>query len=254
MKKIYIFLILYILLNLHMLRNVSFSGYLIALSLSYVPVLIYCFSKIWNIKIRNISFWLFLFFLTGLGASVSTFMDYGRAAGAYATGRYFLTMPMVIIAYFFITTPKDVKKTLMLFCVIVMLGAATIPMQYIVGPVSWFSEPGERAAITRYASLLGSLTAAGSMIPIAIFVSLVLRIRRLLKSVLIAGLSLGAILTLQKAALLGIPLAVGLYLLFIKKMRLNAGAGWQAVWEQPSLPPDPDSWKPPPAGGRHCCA
>ena len=221
MKKLQIYFLLYILLNLHLLRNISFKSYIFVLSLIYFPILVYCFSNIWIIEIKWIAVWYSLFFLSGLWAAMSTFLGYGSPAAAYATGRYFMTMPMVIIAYLFITTPKDVKKTLMLFCVIVMLGAATIPMQYIVGPISWFSEPGERAAITRYASLLGSLTTAGSMIPIAIFVSLVLRIRRLFKSILIAGLSLGAILSLQKAALLGIPLAVGLHLLFIKKMRIK---------------------------------
>lgn len=220
MKKVTIFLWLYILLNLHLLRNLSLGGYLAALSLVYIPVVLYGLSRLTAVRGGRVAVWFLLFLATALWASVNTFVDYGIIAGAYASARYFLVMPMAFAAYSLLPNEASVRKVLLAFCFIVLIGALTIPLQYMIGPIPWFPEPGERANVTRYASMLGSLTVAGNVIPYAIFTALVLRMNKALKISLIFMLLICAVLTLQKAALLGIPLAIGVYLLYVSKRKL----------------------------------
>jgi hypothetical protein len=214
MKKSAVFFLLYFLLNLHLLRNLSLYGYLGVLALVYLPVLLYCVDKFPVIKIRKIGVWFLFFLLASFWPVFITFADYGFVAGAYATIRYFLTIPLVLAAYFMVSSYGNMYRLLTLFSVIVVIGSLTLPLQYLIGPISWFAEPSERANIVRYASILGSLTSTGSLIPIAFFSVLFLQTKKLLRYGMIFGLIICAIFTLQKAALLGIPLAVVVYLIY----------------------------------------
>jgi len=220
MKKVTLFLWLYTLLNLHLLRNVSLTGYVVTLALIYIPVMAYCLSRLTTVKMGKIALWFLLFLVTALWASIITFTNYGIAAGAYASVRYFLTMPMALVAYLLLPSEASIRKVLLVLCFIVLVGVLTIPLQYVIGPIPWFAEPGERANMTRYASILGSLPVAGGVIPYAVLAALVLRMNKLIKATLVFLLFICAVLTLQKAALLGIPLAVGVYLLYVRKRKL----------------------------------
>ena len=217
MKKADLFLGLYILLNLHILRNLSLVGYFTVLALVYIPVIVYCLLHFASIKLSRIALWLLLYFVTALWPSIVTFIDYGINTGVYATVRYFLSLPMALAAFWLLSYEKNMRSMLRLFCSIVLLGLLTIPLQYATGPISWFAEPGERAGVIRYASLLGSLTVAGGVIPFAVLVALVSHIKPMWKVLLLCGLGLGAIFTLQKAALLGIPLAVCVYIVYQRR-------------------------------------
>jgi hypothetical protein len=218
-KRSVLVLLPYLWLNLHLLRNISLIGYLLILALVYVPALIYCFSEMRRVKATWIAIWFVLFLVSSLSASLATFLDYGIDAGIYATARYFLAMPMILITYVLLRTETEMRKVLLLFCIVVLLGSLTIPLQYAVGPITWFAESSERAGIVRLASLLGSLTAAGNVIPVAVYVALVLRLSKPAKLVLVTGLVISGLLTLQKAALLGIPLAIGMYLVYLGRQK-----------------------------------
>jgi len=214
MKKLNLFVLLYILLNLHMLRNISLVGYLAILAFVYIPIMLYCLPRFMNVRLGPVGHWFVLYFITALWSALVTFMDYGINVGVYASVRYFMTMPIALAAFWFLPNEHSMRKMLWMFCLIVLIGLLTIPLQYVVGPIAWFAQPGGRAGMVRYSTLLGNLTAAGGVVPYAIFITLVLQLNPFLKVLLLGGLCVGAVLTLQKSALLGIPLALGVYIVY----------------------------------------
>lgn len=219
-KKQTLFSVLFVLLNLHLLRNVSFVGYVSVLSFLFFAGLVYSLPRFLSIQSGAAECFLLFFLATSIWPAIVTFLDYGPVAGVYAMGRYFLTIPMAVVAVSLIRQDGDIEGVLWMFCIIVGLGLATIPLQYVIGPISWFAEPGYRANTVRYSSMLGSLTVAGNVVGFAILIVLALLDTSIKKVFLVSALVLGGLLTLQKAALMGIPLAVALYL-FIRRRSVS---------------------------------
>lgn len=94
-----------------------------------------------------------------------------------------------------------------LFALFLSISALSIPYQWAFGPISWFAEASERAGFVRYASLVGSLTSFGAMVGIGLLISLVVfrgAPRLLLTTTILAG----AVLSLQKAALANVVVAI----------------------------------------------
>lgn len=172
------------------------------------------------IDITGIS--LLIYFLTGGISAIYTIYGYGLESGLYASIRYFLTMPLVIVAFASIRDERQMELFLKFFVTIIAIGAFTVPLQFIIGPVSWFSEPSERAGLVRYASLFGSLTPIGIVAPIAFFLLLSLNMSKYGKIVLGAMLVIGMVLSLQKSAFFGFICSILVYLLiYSKKIRLK---------------------------------
>ena len=229
------FLLLFLLLNLHLVRNISLVGYMAGVVLLYFVV--FASGKIPYIDLAHlgsVSTWILLFFSTGLWAAAMTFWYYGLSAGAYATSRYFLTVPLVVASYNIMRTNNAMRTIMISYVVFVTLAAMTSPLQYLIGPISWFADPSERANMTRYGSLFGSLTSAGIVIPMGYYLTLVLRIRPTLKLILVLCLVFTSLFTLQKAVLVGMLLATLLYLMWIDfrtllKMLAFTGLG-SLIW------------------------
>jgi hypothetical protein len=219
MNKLAFVYLSYIIINLHTLRNVYFVGYATFLVFAYTTSCLYCLSRFKIIRIGPIAVWLGLFLISAFWASLVTTFDYGMEVGVYSTARYFFAIPMTLIGYVLLERDTDVRKFLILFCCVVLFGSLTIPFQYFIGPIWWFSEPSERAGMVRYASLLGSLTVAGGVIPYAFYTALMLKINRFYRTILLMVLVVCACLTLQKAALVGLLMAVGLYILHQDKRK-----------------------------------
>lgn len=220
MKKIRVFLLLYVLLNLHVARNLSLGGYLLVLLPVYAVVILASGEDLLSARVGKVGQWYFLFVASAMWASLITFLDYGLVEGAYSAVRYFLTMPMACVAYWACSNPKSAKGVLLAFCYIVLLGSLTIPLQYLLGPIHWVTEPGVRANMVRYASMLGSLTITGTVLPYAVLIALTLHINKFMKISLVVALIICSAFTFQKAALVGIPLAILLYLCYDREHRI----------------------------------
>lgn len=82
-----------------------------------------------------------------------------------------------------------------------VLAALSLPAQYVTGAISWFAESSERAGTERFGSLAGSLTVYGNLVGALIFIALVRRGNFLLGAALTLIILVGAVSSLQKAAL-----------------------------------------------------
>ncbi len=83
--------------------------------------------------------------------------------------------------------------------------------------MSWFADPGERAGIFRYGSLLGALPVIGAALPLALFATLMLEMTWITRSIFLILLFLGTLLSLSKGAVAGAALAIVLFLILSTK-------------------------------------
>jgi hypothetical protein len=87
------------------------------------------------------------------------------------------------------------------------LAALSLPLQFVVGPISWFSESFERVGVERFGSLAGSLTTFGNIVGTAAFIA-AMRVRKIHYLIFIISLlMLAAVLSLQKAAVASLGIA-----------------------------------------------
>ncbi len=157
------------------------------------------------------------------------FMYSGEVASASNVMR-FLT-PFVVTGILLLSriAERDVARISSVFLVVVVLAALSIVYQVLFGPVSWFAEPGERAGLQRYASLLGSLTVYGVAAPIALLCA-ARYVRSATAFSLIALLLLvTGVMSLQKAFVAGLVIALPFCLLLRGRRGVSglavAGAG-----------------------------
>lgn len=118
----------------------------------------------------------------------------------------FIIPVILVIAY----TPNI--RSFDMFCMLWLgfatLAALSLPLQFIVGPISWFSESFERVGVSRFGSLAGSLTTFGNMVGTAVFIA-VIRFRKFHYIILIVLiLMLATVLSLQKAAIGSLAIAL----------------------------------------------
>ena len=188
----------------------------------YVPLTVLSLPRVLaTLRFRPISLWFSLFLGTAILSALITTADFGWSAAAYASVRYFLTVPLVFVAYAFIDSESKMRRVLRAYVIFVTFALLTIPLQYVTGPISWFAEPSERANLIRYGSLLGSLTGAGSVVPFVLLIALLLEWKTSTKLIILGSILVSTVLSLQKAAILGIGLAIGTYFLLtgVKKVK-----------------------------------
>jgi hypothetical protein len=112
-------------------------------------------------------------------------------------------------------TGKNYRAVQRLLAAYAMVCALTLAYQWVAGPISWFADSSARAGTARYASLAGSLTAYGGIVAPTLFVAL--RMRTLWGRWLRGAIIVGALLSLQKASIVGVPLAYATDYLFKRK-------------------------------------
>ena len=126
------------------------------------------------------------------------------------TGVIRLASPFVAMIAFALSLRSltDLRNVALVFVAVVLMASGSIFVQVLTGPISWFAESSERAGLPRYASLLGSLTAFGVAAPFA----LICLARYARSSVVFwsgtSVLLVAAAMSLQKAALLGVAIAI----------------------------------------------
>lgn len=104
---------------------------------------------------------------------------------------------------------QSIDRPLLVFVLFYLLAAFSIVWQYQYGAVDFFAEASERAGGARYSSLVGSLTAYGGLVGLAILSSLYLTKKKpLLALVLLVILSIGAFLSLQKSSIVSVIISI----------------------------------------------
>ena len=122
-----------------------------------------------------------------------------------------LLMPLLSYIFFnFLDTQKDYKNILFVILICFSLGALSLLYQFLFEPIDWFAQSATRSILTRYSSILGSLTVFGTIAGyffILIFGPSRLIKNSLLRLIFLFFLLIGVAISLQKTALFTLALA-----------------------------------------------
>lgn len=189
---------------LHLARNISTAYYFVWLSAVAAFIIFWVRSGKLEAK-RN------LFFLVIIGLFLySCILSYywSNSFGDPTIG--ILRLGFIIPAVLCISYTQT-NRAFDAFCLLwlgfVILAALSLPLQFVVGPISWFSESFERVGVERFGSLAGSLTTFGNIVGTAAFIA-AMRVRKIHHLIFIISLlMLAAVLSLQKAAVASLGIA-----------------------------------------------
>lgn len=199
------FAIVFIVVNLHVLRNVVPVPYLALYALITLWVLNRALVRFTRGPTARLGLPLAWIATAGIGF-VSTLAISGGSTAAYGLVRYLFAFPVLLAFFAYTQSRRDLKNHIRTMCAFFAVGALSVPMQYLTGPVTFFAAASERAGLDRYASLFGSLTALGVAAGSYIALSQALRPRATILSVL--AISFGGIVSLSKAAIANIALGL----------------------------------------------
>jgi hypothetical protein len=107
---------------------------------------------------------------------------------------------------------------------VVLLAALSIFYQVLNGPIEWFADSSERAGVQRFSSLLGSLTTFGTAAPIALLVAARYVHKSGIFCIVAAILLVASVMSLQKAALGGLLVALPFVMMLVRRRTLLMGS------------------------------
>lgn len=233
------FALVFVIVNLHVLRNVAAAPYLAVYALVTLWVLNRAIVKVnrrQGLSLGLPATWV----ITATIGFLSAIAISGIGAATYGLVRYLFAIPILLGLIAYTESRHDLVNHIRTMCAFFAIGALTVPLQYITGPITFFAAASERAGLERFASVFGSLTALGVAAGSYIALSQALRPRITILSTL--AISIGGVASLSKAAianiLLGLAslLAVGgrQVLRLVTTLAIVIAAGYFAV-EQSSL-------------------
>jgi hypothetical protein len=202
---------LLVLMQLHLLRNVTVFFLVFYIFFSFVVIL---FSKYRRDLFAG---GVILFFISGYSLinTLAVYLvhhEYGDPL--LGISRFFYSAPVFLLLY---AKGFDKEYALRFLLWFGLFAAASLPYQIAFGEIGWFAEPGERAGLIRYSTLLGSLTVFGAVAgPLILLNHYFFENSILFKSLNNILITAGAILSLQKSAVISLIIA----LMILVKYRL----------------------------------
>lgn len=199
------FAIVFLVVNLHILRNVALVPYLASYAMTCAWVATRLVGKPPIVRLGMPALWVGL----ALCGFITTTAISGYSASTFGLVRFLFAFPVFLALLAFTDHPDDIRDHMRTMVVVFALGSLTVPLQFVTGPIGFFAADAERAGVDRFASIFGSLTslgvAAGSYLALSYGLSSLLRLFTAL------AISVGGIASLSKAAIanIGIGLASG---------------------------------------------
>ncbi|TFD29189.1 hypothetical protein E3T27_00190 [Cryobacterium lyxosi] len=208
----------FVIVNLHLLRNLSLPLYL----LFYAPVALHVSNQFvvafvnrsQNVKVGPVFVWLTLAGL-GLLTSLAVISPSGAFSGL---SRFLFSVPILLALYLYTDGLSDLKKHVHTYVVFFVIAAMTVPLQFFIGPVPWFADASTRAGLDRYSSLLGSLTSIG--ISVGAYAVLTQAFSPSRRWILVLLIALPAAVSLNKSAIANVALAA-LLLIYLNRASLS---------------------------------
>ncbi|WP_155888374.1 hypothetical protein [Cupriavidus sp. WS] len=186
----------------HLLRNLS-PIYFVALMLVILVFMTVSYANRHEAN-QDPCFWLLL--LLWIFASIVTIaVEPSYDNSIIGLIRFWSVMPLIFACM--TMGAGEVDRKIKWFVIFYVIASLSYPLQYLIGPIEWFAEPSERAGVERFAALTGSLTSYGSSVGIAsigAFGFFSFPVALCLFIIFI----IGGILSLQKAALANLALAL----------------------------------------------
>lgn len=210
--------------QLHLLRNVS-PVYFLAFLGSFISALWFVLYR-WRLTsdIEKIAiYFLLAIFLTPMftmlaGVVAGKYNGFGEVA--VGVSRTIFSLPIYLVILALPSHRESINKLLLTVALITLVAALSIPYQFIFGPVEWFADSSERSGLARYASLFGSLTALGLVSGYGILAAIMSIRTTAFSAAVITGIVMGAVLSLQKAAIVNMLIAL-LIVPFIKTIQVK---------------------------------
>lgn len=203
-------LVLLAMYQFHLLRNLT-PLYFVFLGSCLALFLLYFISNLKIIRFEPIGF--FVFGCLAYASIISFFYTDSYGDPLIGIFRLWVAAPMILIAI--VLARFSIFMSINIIIFVFALAALSYPWQYVFGGIAWFAESSERAGGLRFASLIGSLTAYGGLVGIPMLASMI-NMRGVLRVIVVSLLFIGALMSLQKAALANVALA------FIFAVWLNA--------------------------------
>lgn len=189
---------------LHLLRNFSIL-YFITLGSFIVAIFLVRLQQPIITSKANIQ--LFVIFTLWIYASTIAIAQQSQINESPLIGLFRLWSVFPLIYASAVLAMQPIQERMRLFVVFYLIAALTFPLQYTIGPIDWFAESSERAGAERFASLTGSLTSFGISLGVAGVAALCFLPRSVAVGAFVL-LTLGGLLSLQKAAVANIVLAL----------------------------------------------
>ena len=206
----------------HVTRNLSSFYFLMYFSLVFVIVFLSVNKR--KIRVNNPPIFLLytLFLVFSLWVSYWSFIFDPNVSFALTLSRLFFVTLIPLILIMVELKDKDFETALKLFVLVVVVGSLSYFYQYFFGAISWFNNVGEpRGGLVRFSSSLGSLTTYGVAVGIALYATYAVSFNKKTKFIIFIILLLGALLSMQKAALLNAVIAfIFIFISFKYKVNL----------------------------------
>ena len=140
--------------------------------------------------------------------------------------KYFFTPLIALFAISMVRSEKQISQLINCYIIIIFIAALTIPLQFIIGPISWFAESATRGGAYRFSTLLGNLTAIGISGGMGLTMALFFkRSNNFIYIMIILGISIGMLMSMQRAGIINFLLAFMIYFFgsggsFTRKLKL----------------------------------
>lgn len=205
---------------LQVFRNVSLVAYLGLLTIAYGFLYISLILENKNLFEYPSSVFRLLklvFLMTIVWLPVISLLNMSTSEYFNSFSRYLVTVPYILFCYLYKGYDKPfIKRVVRLFVFFVALAALSIPLQMVIGPLSFLEEGYLRGGFMRYASIAGSLNALGTLSGFSISLLLIGNddyFRKNERSILLIATIVGSLLSLQKAAVINILISFALFLI-----------------------------------------
>ncbi|MDN4163300.1 hypothetical protein [Nocardioides abyssi] len=199
------FRVAFLAVNLHMLRNALPIVYLPLYGLVFFLVLVDTARDDTPVARRALVVFGGWVAVCALGAIV-TFFNVGLTPAVTGFSRLIFALPVLLAFAAYCPSPETAVRAVKFMVGFFVIAAATMPMQLILGPVSWFAAEGERAGFIRFGSLLGSLTAFGIVAGCYLILSALYNSPS--REIVVLAIVAIAFISLSKAALANVAIGI----------------------------------------------
>jgi hypothetical protein len=198
-------LCLFVVTLFHLTRNLTSAYFALCAAAFVVFIVFWIRSRSSNVKINL--FVILILSLFTYCVLISFYFVNNFGSPLIGISRYGFIVP-VIISLAYGVNRSSFSAFFLLWAAFAILAAISLPIQFVIGPVSWFSDSFERVGTTRFGSLAGSLTTFGNIVGAALFIVLMAYRRPFYIVVAVALLLLGALASLQKAAFASLAISI----------------------------------------------
>lgn len=212
------FAFVFLVVNLHLLRNLIGPVYLglygVVVAWSIITVLTGQ-GRDRLTRPGAATVWCLLVPIIGFVSSLAVISLGGAVTGL---SRYVFAMPVFLAFVLFTEDTEDLRAHATTMVAFFALACASIPLQLATGPIPWFASASERGGLDRFASLAGSLTSVG--IAVGCYIVLASLTRPIMQTLIMPATIISAAMSLSKSAMANAALGL-LGILFLGRQKFG---------------------------------